>query len=541
MSFIILFIIFLLWSVVLLRNALFWIYLWQVKEYRADRMRVHFQEPSSKKLILNKRLTWLLGMLILASLPFSVAQSAALAVILFFYSFFGVRTLQALQKKKIKIPKFTFRAILVFAGVILLYAGGTAAVFIYAQEFLLVWFIAADILLFAGVSLAVLATHPLAALLKNRTLKRAAEKRGKMKNLLVIGITGSYGKSTMKDLLYSLLSGQFKTIKTPENVNAEIGIAKVILKNLKQEHEVFIAEMGAYKKGEIKKSAETAQPQIGVLTGIGNQHISLFGNFKNIQEGKYELIEALPEKGLAVFNGNNKYTLSLFRQCNTPKRVYTTDPTIDISKQKVLAEKVTSTAQGLEIKVKEKGDSREYTLKSSLLGEHNAINIMGAVTVARELDVPFDEIQKKLAEFKPRRHALRTRKGIKESTVLDDSYTANMHGVLSALSVLRTMNGNNKICILRPLIELGDAAERVHKRIASEVASICDYFILTSTDYFKVMYKEAIDVGMDKGSIFAIPDAHKALRKAQELTDKGDIILIENRVPQNIVNGLTLD
>ena len=531
--------IFIFWFVAVLKNILFWIYMWQTKEYRIDRMRVHFELPTSKNLILNKKNAWL-GILFLFSLaPFSLMRFSIAILVLVLYVLFSFRAMRQYQDNTIKIPRFTIRGSLVVFGVITTYILLSIVVFIFINKMMVSWFLIADILIPLFVAGFIGASHPVSIWIKNRIIKKATRKRERLKNLLVIGITGSYGKSSMKEILFTILKDNFNTIKTPKNINADIGIAKVFLKDATEKHDVFIVEMGAYKRGEIQKTTNMIKPQIGILTGINPQHISLFGSLQNIQKAKYELMESLPSKGLAIFNGDNENVRALYRQCKNPKRLYSTNPSIDHGSQKVLVSEISNTPKGLEISVYEDGEEN-VILKAPLLGKHNATNIVGAVTVARELGIDYTDIKRALLKVKAPPHTLQLKKGIKDSIVIDDAYASNEDGVSAALKVLDTLKGNKKICILQPLIELGDSAERVHKKIANEIAKVCDYLIVTSRDYYSIILKEAIDNGMSKDNIFCLLRPQEALRKAQELINKDDIVLVENRVSEVVLNGVTL-
>jgi len=554
-------IIFILWITTALKNVMFWIYLWQVKEYRKDRMLVHLTLSTSRNLLFGKRNIWLVVLLILTLLPFALALNTSSFLMLGLYSFFAIRTLQQLQAKSLKLPRFTMRTLLIVTSAILFYLGLSVLVAIQLNKFILAWFLIADILTPLFVSLFVLITFPISAWSKNRIIVKATKKLRGLKNLLVIGITGSYGKSSVKEVLAAILQEKFSVVKTPQNINTDIGIARVILQNITKKHNVFIAEMGAYRKGEIKKSAGMARPQIGIITGINPQHISLFGSLQNIQEAKYELIEALPSKGLAIFNGDNENVRSLFRQCKNPKRIYSTDPFMEKDSQKITVKYIENTSRGLNLSIFEKNKG-DILLKTKLLGKHNAINILGAVTIARELDVSYRDIKKGLLKMNASPHTLQIRKGIKSSIVIDDAYAANEDGVMAALEVLNNMKEgpisiktstslagdgksgrarrSKKICIMQPLIELGDSSERVHKKIASRVAEVCDYLIMTGRDYFSIMFKEALDNGMNKENVFCLPKPQEALRKAQEIIEEGDVILIENRIPEAVLNGVVL-
>lgn len=534
-----LFLVFIFWSITVFKYTVFWIYLWQIKEYRYDRMKAHFELPSSRALIINKRTWWLIGLLMFSLVPMSFIQKITLFLALIFYGFFSARTVKYFKNKTLKFPKITLRVILIFFSTFSFYIAGLFIIFIYVNKFLLSFFILIDILTPAIAVLSILLTHPLSVFFKKRIIKKATRKREKMKQLLVIGVTGSYGKSSVKELVSLMLAEQFKVLKTPENINIDIGIAKVILKSLTKDCEVFVVEMGAYKKGELKKVTDMIKPQIGILTGINDQHISLFGNIKNTQEAKYELIDSLPEKGLAVFNGDNEYTKTLFRQCNKPKRLYSLSETLDKIYQPITVESIKEIINGFKIYAKE-GEEEEI-LSIILPSKQILINVVGAVVVAREIGITYSEIKRALGKFKQSMHALNIKKGIKDTIIIDDSYSANLEGVLSALETLKNTKGRQKICILQPLIELGSSGERVHKKIGAEIAEACDWCIITSIDYFPIIYKEALENGMAKNAIMCIPNARDALRKTQELCDKEDVILLENRIPKSIISGLILN
>jgi len=147
----------------------------------------------------------------------------------------------------------------------------------------------------------------------------------------VIGITGSYGKSSTKEFLATILSAKYKVCKTSANRNSEIGVAETVLRELKPEHEIFIVEMGAYRTGEIKAICDIVHPTIGVLTAVSEQHLALFGSLEATKKAKYELIEALPENGIAIFNADNRATRELAEQTLKPKRLYSTERPADVS------------------------------------------------------------------------------------------------------------------------------------------------------------------------------------------------------------------
>ena len=177
-------------------------------------------------------------------------------------------------------------------------------------SFLVFWLLIFDILTPAIISAIVLIFQPISVFEKYRLIKKAKNKRKKFSNLLVIGITGSYGKTSTKEFLYTILVEKFgkdKVLKTKEHQNSEVGISNCILKELNETYEIFIVEMGAYNIGGIKLLCNIAQPKIGILTGINEQHMATFGSQENIIKAKFELINSLPEDGLAILNWDNNF------------------------------------------------------------------------------------------------------------------------------------------------------------------------------------------------------------------------------------------
>ncbi len=141
---------------------------------------------------------------------------------------------------------------------------------------------------------------------------------------MVIGITGSYGKTSTKEILYTILAEKFgenKVLKTKEHQNSEVGVSQCILNDLKPEHKIFVCEMASYNRGGIKLLCDIAKPKIGILTGINEQHMSTQGSQENIIKTKYELIESLPQDGLSIFNGENFYCLELYQKTKIKKRI----------------------------------------------------------------------------------------------------------------------------------------------------------------------------------------------------------------------------
>ncbi len=529
------------WIFATLKNIIFWTYIWQIKEYRRDRIFAYFEIPSSRKLILNLRLLFsivILGM----SVAMLVIQDiwyigwGFSITILAFYVLMFLRFFEQIRRKEIKLPDFTGRALLVLSVSILIYLVSVIGAIQIDREYVVLLIVILDILAPFICSVGVVISTPLAQVVKNRILSKAKLKMGRMQDLLVIGVTGSYGKTSTKEFIATLLSQKFNVLTTEKNNNTEISIARTILNKLKPSHDIFVVEMGAYKMGEIAVTASIAKPQIGVLTGIGPQHLSLFGNIQNTQRAKYELIESLPPKGLAIFNGDNDIVRNLYNQCSRPKRIYASSSSIEKDEPGIKADKIHYMSKGTSITIKD--DGKTHTIITDLLGNHNVSNLMGAITVAREMGMSFDDIKKGIKEIASVEHTLKPLHGVNGTLIIDDSYSGNVHGVFAALDVLERMQGKQKIMVLLPLIELGNMVARAHREIGAKIGQVCDYCIVVSNDYFPELYEEAVKNGMNKDNMLCITNPKIVVKHIQEMTENGDIVLLENRINQYILDNI---
>ena len=279
-----------------IKNLLFWEYLWQLKNYHIGRFLAHFSTSKGKKLLINSLIKIII--LALTLLEFNL-----------FYLLLLIYLIESLDiiRKKIILPQKTSKTI--FLSLLIFSVFTFFILFLInidpfsAFLLILIFYILTPVI----VSLIVLLFQPITVFLRNRIIKKAIKKRKTLNNLLVIGITGSYGKSSTKEYLRTILENDFKVIATTKNENSEIGISRCILNEINEDHEIFICEMGAYNRGGIKLLTKIAMPKIGVLTGINNQHLATFGSQKNIIKAKFELIDALPPEGLAVLNWSNNY------------------------------------------------------------------------------------------------------------------------------------------------------------------------------------------------------------------------------------------
>jgi UDP-N-acetylmuramoyl-tripeptide--D-alanyl-D-alanine ligase len=515
------------------KDILFWVYLWQLKEYRLDRMRAHFELPSAKKIFFNKFYFGKIILLLGSGLLFiDVWQFFFQIIAGALYSLFGLKSIYEIYRKKIREPIFTKKAVLIL-GLTLIPVVSISFFTYYKTS--PVGFLSSILFLDLLIPLIITGIVGLikfpSEFFKNRIIKKAKAKREALKDILVIGITGSYGKTSMKEYLAHILEGKLKVAKTKENQNTEIGVAKFVLGELTPDYDVFIVEMGAYKEGEIKNICDIVKPQIGVLTGINEQHISLFGSIEKIIKAKYELIESLPRNGLAVFNGENDYTRALYEKTDIPKRRYALRSFSVNAKPDISCEKIDFKSD--EMKFNVKLQEKNELFETKLLGKHNALNILGATLVASGLGMSLGEIKERVKTLKSPTHTLDLKPGINGANIIDDSYSANPLGVMAALDVLEGLKAQKKVLVMYPLIELGSAARNIHRRIAIKINKVCDICILTSSDFAREIKKNAPNT-----DVFVIQDPKIAIEKLRKNIKAGDIVLLENRIPEEIKRAL---
>ncbi len=371
-----------------------------------------------------------------------------------------------------------------------------------------------------------LLNKPLNKYINNRYINKAKNKINSMKNLIVIGVTGSYGKTSMKNYLYKLLSQEYNVLITPENYNTTLGVVKTISEKLKPTHDIFICEMGACNVGDIKEICDIVNPKYGVITSIGPQHLETFKNVETIVKTKFELVDSLPNESIAFLNYDNEY----IRKNKTNKNKVTYGIK-DNYKKDFEAYEYNVTENGIEFKVKK--DNEEYIFTSKLLGEHNVTNLIGAIAVASTLGIPMKKIIYAVKQIEGVEHRLQLIKN-GDVTIIDDAYNSNPAGSKSALNTLSKMNGV-KILITPGMIELGEAEYKENFKFGKYAAEVCDYIILVGKNQTKPIYDGIISKKYDENKIIILEDVKLAIKEAYKINSNGNkkVILLENDLPDN--------
>jgi len=504
-----------LWFFRTTKVILFYLYLWQLKEYHTGRFLDHFRTEKGKQLLFNK-----LNILkIILFFSFFAVPLLLFFVVAVLYIFESLKVLIDLLRRRFKKPILTKKtACLILAGILaeILFLINFFHIDIVNFVF---WLLLFDILTPIIISVIVLLFQPLTVLARSQIIKKAKAKRTKIKDLLVIGITGSYGKTSTKEFLATILSEKYKVLKTKEHQNSEVGIAQCILNDLKEDHEIFACEMGAYNRGGIKLLCDIAKPKIGILTGINEQHLATFGSLENIIKGKYELIESLPKDGTAFFNAQNKYCLQLYGKTQVKKILY--------------------------------GQAVTFP------GEEN---ILGAIAVAKELGMTEEEVAKGCEKIKNRASiygsegedegkaliaykmpGIQTKQGINGLNIIDATYSANPDSVIAHLewlATLRQAQGRKKIIVMPCLIELGPASSGIHRKFGKKIAEVCDLAIITTKDRFREIKDGSTSSPQGKTDVIFMENPKEILEKIKNFCQAGDYLLLESRVPNKLVKDL---
>lgn len=346
----------------------------------------------------------------------------------------------------------------------------------------------------------------------------------------VVAITGSYGKTSTKEILAALLGERFRVLKTPASYNTPLGISSVILRQLRPEHQVFVVEMGAYVRGNIRQLCRLAPPEIGILTAIAPQHLERFGTIENVAEAKYELIESLPGDGVAIVNCDNQYCRDLADRttgCQVVRYGLGDDPRLDLS-----AREVRATRRGLAFRVVTK-DRGEADVQLRLLGEHNAANFLAAAAAAIALGMSLEEIARAASRVEPVEHRLQLVEGAGGVTVIDDAYNSNPDGARAALRTLEQIAEGRKVLVTPGMVELGDREESENRAFGEAAAAVCDSVILVGPKRTQPIREGLVAAGLPPDRITVVRGIAEVPAHLQRLVGPGDVVLFENDLPDN--------
>ena len=346
--------------------------------------------------------------------------------------------------------------------------------------------------------------------------------------LIKIGITGSYGKTSVKNYLAAILSERYSVCATPFNFNTPTGISRTVLEFLAPSHQVLIAEMGARKVGDIKELCDIVEPQYGIVTAVGEQHLTTFLSLENIKRTKSELPNSLGQNGYCVFDGDSANTQSIYEKAVCAKsRVSLNDTNAEC-----YATNIEQTSRGTQFVAHLQGVG-DIVCDTKLFGEHNVLNVLLAIMMASKLGLTKDEITRGVSRILPVDHRLQLIRGQNDVLILDDTYNASIEGSQRALKVLASFDGYRKIVVTPGLVELGTMERVANYDFGKHIAQVADLVIIVNKTHYLSIKQGLLEAGFDENNILQA-DTIEATK--QLLTDNikpKDIILWENDLPDN--------
>jgi UDP-N-acetylmuramoyl-tripeptide--D-alanyl-D-alanine ligase len=351
-------------------------------------------------------------------------------------------------------------------------------------------------------------SDPLAA------LQRLAAFWRRRHNVRVVGVTGSVGKTTCKELTAAVLSRRYRTLKSEANVNTEIGIPLTLLQ-LTNEHERAVLELGMYLPGDIELLSQISAPDVGIVTNVGPVHMERVGSIGQIAAGKAELVEALPAGGLAVLNGDDPRVTVMARWTHARALLFGLSEQCDVRGSEIESRGL----EGITFRIAHEGKS--VRVECPLPGRHHVYPALAAAAVALNDGMTLEEIGGALAEA---RGGLRltVRAGRNGSTIIDDSYNASPASMTAALDLLAELTGR-RIAVLGHMRELGAAEDDGHRRVGRHAAGRCDLLLIVGEDA-RPIAEEARAAGLEARLIASAEEAAAALR--DELR-AGDHVLVK--------------
>lgn len=401
----------------------------------------------------NLRQQWLLYFGLTVGVVRLFFPALGLDILIYLTLFMDILVYRALHRLNNKTPlKYTARVKRLIATMVLLCAVMSVALFFgFGWESLSgIAIIVVSVQWFFDI-LANIVNHPIEKGISDWYINDAKKRLKSMPNLKVIGITGSYGKTSMKYYLKTLLQNKYNVLMTPGNFNTPLGVTITVRRDLKPTHEIFLCEMGARHVGDIKEVCDIAHPDMGIITSIGPQHLETFFTMENIQKTKFELADALPEGGKIFLNGDNEYIQEKAKEYSNTTFYYSENDGAGYK-----AKDVSVSQMGTEFTVvTPDGEEERFTMK--LIGAHNVINVVGAIGVAHSLGMSLKELKVPVRRIQPVEHRMEM-KPHGDVTIIDDAYNSNPVGSKAAVETLKMFDGI-RILITPGMVELGDKEE----------------------------------------------------------------------------------
>ncbi len=461
--------------------SLFTLYYFQIKEYRFDRFISYVKE---------KGLVW---MFFQNKFVFPSRSQRNILIILFSYTLFVV-----------SFNLFTIPLLLLF------------------------WVTAVSIV---SIYLGVLITQPLSKFIRQKTVSAAIAKLSKH-NVQVIVITGSFGKSSVKEYLYEILSKQFNVAKTDKNQNTDVGVALGVLNNIKDDTQYFIAEVGAYTKGEIASVVSWLKPSYAILTGIGNQHLDLFGSKENLINAKLEIAATLSSDAPFYINADTIAPSDIKSRLNHENIIsysmYSALANIYFRSVTKIKDQTYDCIVFYYPNNSHMEENFVYEFHTNLTSEHMLLNLLPCISLASDLGMSKEQVEAAVSELQPIENKLTVHKGINNITFINDSYNSSVDGFSAAVKYLSTFDQHDKFVLSKGIIELGSEKLPSYKKLLSQL-----------TDSNIDLYTNDKDFG-NQENVWYFKNESDLLEMINKLP-ADSVVLIEGRFTKKFMKSIGLN
>ncbi len=471
--------IFVVYIVVCIRLIVPYVHLWYVKEYRFDRMMIHLRTPQGKSVLI-----------VPFKLPPFSPKTVMLSLLLFLYA-----TLV-----------YFFAPFGIFFNSILVLST------LYGISWLFVWIL----------SLPTYVYHLY-------VISMAIQKLRRHKPMIVIGITGSYGKTSTKEFLATILSFRYNVLKTEASKNSPIGIAETINKNLADDHDVFIVEMGAYRPGEIAKMCSMVHPSIGIVTAINPQHQDLFLSLETTKKAKFELYEGLVGEKVAIGNTDNPHVAQMLVwakniRCQT-QGVGTAHHTPQNVDEYIFISSITSSPTSLSFSIKAKNKTAD--IRTKIRGEHFSINVGCAIAASLATGMKLSDIAKASGSLTNYDRSMEVVDGPSGSKLIDDTFNNNPDAAIASLTYAKKFP-RKLYLVFQPMIELGSYTQSSHYDVGKFAGSCCSAIYVTNKNFYDSFARGVADSGKTPPELACLPPHEAAVSLAKQLK-KGDVVLFKGK------------
>lgn len=410
----------------------------------------------------------------------------------------------------------------------------TAAILFAAWRFIPQFMPSVALLLLATPALMLVANivnRPIEAAISRWYYNDAKRILHSMPDLTIIGITGSFGKTSTKNYLYRILSERYNVLMTPGNFNTTLGVVRTIREQLKPYHQIFIVEMGAKQSGDIREICELVHPTIGIITAVGEMHLETFHSVDNIFRTKFELIEALPKDGLGVVNLDSEHLSARYNHYHCQMATYG----VKSEQADYSAQNIHYSASQTTFDVHFKGEKREgYATR--LAGRGNILNLLAAIAVADRMNIAESLQKRAIRQIEQIEHRLSVKRAAGGVTILDDAYNSNPAGAKMALEVLsRFERGetSRRIVVTPGFVELGERQAELNRELGRQIASSCDIAIIVNRTNRAALLAGLGDETFPTEKTLVVDSLNEALTRLSTILQTGDVVLYENDLPDS--------